>query len=523
MHDNRTAPLTMPLRRGSVCVVEGYGVQVHVKRGHLVVNDGLGAERQERAYSRATHGLSRLVILGHEGFVTLDALRWLADLGIAFQQVDRDGRVLVTSSTGTGDARLRRQQALAPHTSLGLEIARSILTAKLDGQRAVLGCLTDLAEPFDAFDHWRCSLREGASLAGLLEAEREAALIYWGQWSGVECRFSTGDAARVPTHWRSFQQRQSPLSSGPRLAVTPLNALLNYLYALLEAETRIACLIVGLDPGLGIVHVDYRARDSFVLDLMEAGRPAVDEYVLDLARTRTFGARDFGETRRGVCRVLYPLAHELARTGHKWRQLIAPHAENVADKLANAREFRIQQLPKPLTGARRRSAGAAGGSVRPPSPRPAAIPRRRPHPEPLPGCKRCGEPVPRRERVYCDVCLPHYQSEQFTQAFVNSGLSALEKQKAAGKDRTHGGEAARRRGDATAQRKVEIAAWEAEHGKFIDLSAFEREILPVLQGVPLSRLQRASGLSLRYVSQIRRGEKRPHPKHWDALRRAALE
>ena len=32
--------------------------------------------------------------------------------------------------------------------------------------------------------------------------------------------------------------------------------------------------------------------------------------------------------------------------------------------------------------------------------------------------------------------------------------------------------------------------------------------------MPLSELIRATGLSLPYVSQIRRGEKVPHPRHW---------
>jgi CRISPR associated protein Cas1 len=378
--------------------------------------------------------------------------------------------------------------------------------------------MTDIAERFEAFDHCRSCLREGKSLDALLEAEREAALIYWGQWSCVECRFSPRDTQRIPIHWQRFGQRQSPLSSGPRLAVTPLNALLNYLYALLQAETRIACLIVGLDPGLGIVHVDYRTRDSFVLDLMEAARPAVDEHVLDLALARTFRARDFGETRRGVCRVLAPLAHDLADTGHDWRQLIAPHAEQIAERLASAPDSRIDELPKPLTSARRTRAGAAGGTVRAPSRRPAALPPRK-QPKPLPACKRCGDPVPRRDRVYCDPCLPHYQREQFAKAFADSGLHALETRKQSGEDATHGGEAARRRGAATARRKAEIAEWENEYGKLVDPTTFERAILPMIKHIPLSQLQRATGLSLRYVSQIRRGERTPHARHWQAFRR----
>jgi hypothetical protein len=62
---------------------------------------------------------------------------------------------------------------------------------------------------------------------------------------------------------------------------------------------------------------------------------------------------------------------------------------------------------------------------------------------------------------------------------------------------------------------------DAEHGKLVDLSAFQRDILPLIQDVPLSQLQRATGLSLRYVSLIRRGERTPHPQHWSAFLGAA--
>jgi CRISPR-associated endonuclease Cas1 len=524
MHDHRNSPLTIPLRRGAVCVVEGYGVCVCIKRGHLVVKDGFGAARRERIFARATHGLSRLVILGHEGIVTLEAIRWLADLGIAFQQIDRDGRVLVTSANGTGDPRLRRQQALASRSDVGLKVARTILNAKLEGQRDVLGRVTDIADAFELFDYWWAALRGAGSLDDLLEAEREAALVYWRQWSAVECRFSAREAELVPAHWHRFERRHSPLARGARLAVNPINAILNYVYALLEAETRIACLIVGLDPGLGLVHADYRSRDSFVLDLMEAERPAVDGYVLDLVRSRAFRARDFGETRRGVCRVLAPLAHELAQTGHRWRHAIASHAEKIAELLATAPDSRIAELPKPLTSDRRVRAGAAGGAVRPPSPRPRpAIAALKPRPEPSPTCKRCGGPVPRRSRVYCDACLPHYQREQFADAFAGSGLRALRKERADGRDATHGGKAARKRGQSIAESKRAIREWEKEFGRVIDLGHFEREILPLIRELPLSRLVEATELSLKYCSQIRRGEKAPHPRHWAALVDAATQ
>ena len=57
--------------------------------------------------------------------------------------------------------------------------------------------------------------------------------------------------------------------------------MLNYMYALLESEARLAAAALGLDPGLGFIHVDTPARDSLACDLMEAARPQVDAYVLN--------------------------------------------------------------------------------------------------------------------------------------------------------------------------------------------------------------------------------------------------
>jgi len=69
----------------------------------------------------------------------------------------------------------------------------------------------------------------------------------------------------MPAHWLAFAARTSPLTASPRTAADPVNAVLNYLYALLEAEVRIACLKVGLDPGIGVLHADQKARDSLAL------------------------------------------------------------------------------------------------------------------------------------------------------------------------------------------------------------------------------------------------------------------
>ena len=516
MRTDSSAVLTHHLRRAGVCVASGYGIKISVRLGQLVVEDGIGRERRTRRYPRATHNISRVVVIGPDGFISLEAIRWLHRLGIALIHLDRDTSILATSSPGRADARLRRLQAAAAATSTGVEIARTLLQAKLDGQAGVLDQLE--AEPDTRATFAAALSRLGAAdtLDRLIWAERDAALAYWKTWSAVPVVFTSRDARVVPEHWRTFGQRGSLLTSSPRLAINPANAILNYLYAILEAETRLACLSLGLDPGLGIVHADYRDRDSFALDLMEAARPAVDAFVLELLQTRTFNRRDFSETSRGVCRINLTLSQELADTAPRWAAAIAPAAEATVYQLASVKNSRINAVSTPLTG---RNRSARHGR----EPRAAVVPGHVSAATRIaPKCKRCGGPLPRPSRVYCDDCLPHFQREQYQKAFHGSGLAAIEQEKARGADPTHGSKAAARRATTNVQRKHEAREWEERHGKLVDLSAFQRDIWPLIQNVPLSRLQQATGLSLRYVSLIRRGEKTPHPRHWTAFEAAAV-
>lgn len=47
---------------------------------------------------------------------------------------------------------------------------------------------------------------------------------------------------------------------------------------------------------------------------------------------------------------------------------------------------------------------------------------------------------------------------------------------------------------------------------------FEREILPRLLGVPVCALAEATGLSVGYCRQVKKGTATPHPMWWDAMR-----
>ena len=85
-----------------------------------------------------------------------------------------------------------------------------------------------------------------------------------------------------------------------------------------------------------------------------------------------------------------------------------------------------------------------------------------------------------------------------------------------GRDPSHGGEAARKRGATNARKNRAALAWESENGR-PDSEAFRQTILPGLRNIPVKRIRAATGLSLTYCSAIRKGERVPHPQHWAGL------
>jgi CRISPR-associated endonuclease Cas1 len=506
----------VPTRTG-VLVVDGYGVRVRVGRGRLAIADGIGRHRREGQFARAGSGLRRLVVLGHTGFVTLDALRWLADTGVGYVALDSDGRLLAaTGNLGRDDPRLRRAQAQALDTQVGDDIARRLIAEKIAGQAETLTAVDRVAPVAEATV---AAMRDAAGRLHLAtcrdevrQAEALAAAAYWSAWADVPVRFARRDAGRVPEAWLTVGTRSSPLTSSPRLAVNPANAVLNYLYVVLEAEARLACLAVGLDPGLGVLHGDLKARDSLALDVVEPVRPVVDRFALRVITDRAFRAADFVETRQGVCRVLEPLSHELAATMLDWRVLVGSIAERVATLLFAGRQDTSERQPTPLTGTNR---AAGRRSSREGSRRLAGPPQsaRR-------ACAQCGEAVGVGRRV-CDACLAEVVGDQRA-AFVSAGQAHLRRQREAGSDRSHGGDAGRlRAGKVSASRRA-AAEWDLSTGSRPDRDVFPREVMPRLAGLSASLVAELTGLSRPYCAAILRGERVPHPRWWSVLEMLAV-
>src|ERR1035438_4348983 len=167
-------PSEMAPRHG-VITLSGYGIQVRVDRGHLVIEDGIGAERYYYRLPRVGSRLRRLVVVGSDGFVSLAALRWLENQGAAFVMLERNGKVLcVTGPVGSSDSKLRRAQALAVTNGVGLEICRRLIDAKLQGQERVLRERLNCPSTADLVARFRNKLGSAESFDVLRNLEANA-------------------------------------------------------------------------------------------------------------------------------------------------------------------------------------------------------------------------------------------------------------------------------------------------------------------------------------------------------------
>jgi CRISPR-associated endonuclease Cas1 len=386
--------------KNGVLTLSGNNAGIRVDGGCLVVSDGpcpvapdhvgpvapIAQRMATHRFRRADCPINRIVVTRPDGFITFAAIKWLHGVGVGLVQLDWDGTVLLASApAGADQPALRRAQAIAATNGVGHAVAQELLRAKLNGQAAIAGLLGS-TETAKLIVDLAGELNAATNSGHLLAIEGAAAIAYWSLWLPTPLRFARRD--QVPEHWQSFGRRNSPLGRrNTRNAVTPANAVLNYLYGVLASELTIALTGVGLDPGLGIFHTDAARRASLTYDAMEAVRSCVDGWLAAWLVDARFSKRDFYEGSDGTIRITRPLTSHLAMTGPVWR----PAAQSVAGWLARAlagglsEERQSQSLFSALPAPRRAWTGMQ-----------APIPKT---------CIECGGALAPKQRKFCsDVC-----------------------------------------------------------------------------------------------------------------------
>jgi CRISPR-associated protein Cas1 len=279
-------------------VVDGYGKFVGQQSNRIVVKEKGRILHHERAEDL------RQVVISGSGSISFDAMELLGSLGVDLIVINWKGEV--TARLASRDMRTvqtRRDQYYAFRENRSGILAQQFILAKMKNQYATLGTLAksrkDTSQDVaDELINKRESVSEFIKKVESLEIKPIDHIR--NSLMGLEGIASThyweGIGAIIPEEFK-FNCRSG------RYAEDPVNALLNYGYALLEGEVWRGVHYAGLDPYGGFLHVDRPGRPSMVLDLMEEFRQQlIDKTIIGLLTKGEVSYTDF-TMEEGVCRM----------------------------------------------------------------------------------------------------------------------------------------------------------------------------------------------------------------------------
>ncbi len=310
-------------------ILSGHGVSLRVDRGTLLVRNGFTHYPQQREEWRLFPGHwrlpSRIVVLDADGGLSFDVLAWLSAQAIPLIQINWRGEtVQVVGGTGSAiDRELVEKQLAARKNGLGLKLAQRLIAEKIansiDTLRQSFPELPASALAVQKLEEEATLMRHRppVTIEGLTGIEGRAAATYFSSWHSYPLRWKGTGQRPVPEDWKQIGPRLSRASGKShrnRNATHPINAMLNYAYAVLESEVRAQVLAAGLDPTIGYLHGSYRGKHALVFDLMEPLRPVVDRSVLQSVQNRALEPGDFTMRPDGICRLNPGLAVCLVRS-----------------------------------------------------------------------------------------------------------------------------------------------------------------------------------------------------------------
>jgi hypothetical protein len=272
--------------------------------------------------------------------------------------------------------------------------------------------------------------------------------------------------------------------------------MMNYAYALLEAEASLAARALSLDPAMGIFHVDQPNRDSLACDLMEPVRPQVDAYLLDWITTQPLKREWFFEQRNGNARLMASLTEKLAETAPTWGKAVAPVAEWVAQALWNSSRSPANKKNSVATRLtqRRRSEGRGHEFVA----------RKNPVPDRKRICEVCGaEGIKNRYSKSCGVEVAREKMAQV--ALIGHAKPKSSRVKA-------------RISKTLSDHAVANTWWSPSSlPAWLNAEFYIQKIQPRLKALKVREIAQTMQVSQPYAAFIRAGRRRPHPRHWLAL------
>jgi hypothetical protein len=206
----------------------------------------------------------------------------------------------------------------------------------------------------------------------------------------------------------------------------------------------------------------------------------------------------FFEKSDGNCRLMGPFAGRLSETARTWGHAVAPAAEWISRTLWSTIRRTAQQIypPTRLTQSRRRQ--TRGGSAAISVERPPRAPRI---------CVTCGASL-KRGRQYCATCGIAFSKESLIEA------ARL------GRVVTHNPKSEALRASTMKRQEAAKRAWRpSDLPEWLKETFYREKIQPRLWAIRVPVIATALTVSEPYATDIRKGKRIPHRRHWFALAR----
>jgi CRISP-associated protein Cas1 len=202
-----------------------------------------------------------------------------------------------------------------------MQINRHLIAAKFDACAetlfAVFGNCPISNDAITKIRSWKSKVlnsKQANSPGRILGYEGVSAATYYRSWHDLPLKWAGLWKKPVPASWSKVGARSMAWQRESNNARHPINAMLNYGYAMLISMVQAEVVAAGFDPTIGFAHRREGNRIPLVYDLMEPLRPVVDRKILEFALSNTFTPGDFTITRLGGCRLNPQMARSLART-----------------------------------------------------------------------------------------------------------------------------------------------------------------------------------------------------------------
>ena len=314
-----------------IYMVDGYGVRLGYRDGAMTVAGREGAARVPLS------DVDMIVVATSGVSVSSALVRALARAGIDLVFLGPNGMpVAITySSEPTLTVETRRAQYRAALDGRGARLAAEFAASKVHNQALHLErlyqrlrdpLLREAAEAVRGYEAMLESLEEPDART-VMKLEAAAAREYWGALA----RTLPGDLG--------FPGRSHE-------SLDPVNASLNYAYAILYTIAWKALLLAGLDPYAGYLHTDRSGKPVLVFDYVECWRPVIVDQPLTQAllagwRPRLRDARLDVESRR---RIAATVKERLEKRCSGWngscRDALRSYALRLAKALREARAYK---------------------------------------------------------------------------------------------------------------------------------------------------------------------------------------